>query len=139
MTRVGRAALLACAVSFAGCSHASAPVVTPQQRMAAEAKVLRAIGIPMYPGMVTIEGYDTTGRQGQDIKALFLRTQDPIAQVAAFYKANVPTPAKSTVFITGKSGMANFTYEDGRVEKQITLTTGANATEIELLAITKKP
>jgi len=106
--------------------------------MAAEAKVLHQIGIPMYPGMVTIEGYDTTGRQGQDIKALFLRTQDPISQVVAFYKANVPSPTKGTVLINGSSGMANFTYHDGRVEKQITLTTGSNATEIELLAITKK-
>ena len=109
--------------------------VTPQQRMVAESQVMGQIGIPVYPGTVTVEGYVTNGKGGRNIRALFLSTSDPITKVAAFYKSRVPKGSKESVLLQGDSGTANFTFEQGRTEKQITLSTGDNATQIELLSI----
>lgn len=113
-------------------------VVSPQQRMAVEAGVIRQLGIPIYPGTLVVEGYVTTGRHGQSIRALFMRTTDPISKVADFYKLNVPRGSKNSILLEGESGSANFSYHAGRVEKQVTLSTGDKATEIELLSISPR-
>ena len=103
--------------------------------MRVEAGIIGQIGIPVYPGTVTVEGYVTNGKNGRNIRALFLSTADPIGQVAAFYKSRVPKGSKESLLLQGDSGTANFTFEQGGSEKQITLSTGDNATQIELLSI----
>jgi len=118
-----------------GCSHREQ--VSPQQRMAVEAKVLDLIGLPAYPG-AAVEGYVTSGRGDKTIRVLFLRSQDPLSKVTDFYKTRVPKNSKNSILVDGQTGTANFTFETGRLEKQITLTTGSGATEIELLAISPK-
>jgi len=127
---------IACALFWlAGCSHREQ--ASPEQRMAVEAKVLDQIALPVYPG-ASVEGYVTSGRGAKTIHVLFLRSQDPLSKVTDFYKSRVPKNSKNSVLVEGETGTANFTFEKGPLEKQITLTTGSGATEIELLAISPK-
>jgi len=130
------AALIATALLCTpGCSHREQ--VSPQQRMAVDSKVLDQIALPVYPG-ATVDGSVTSGRGDKTIRVLFLRSHDALSKVTNFYKLRVPKDSKNSILVDGESGTANFTFEIGRLEKQITLTTGSGATEIELLAISPK-
>jgi hypothetical protein len=50
----------------------------------------------------------------------------------------VPKSSKNSIILEGDSGSANFTFYVGRVQKQVTLSTGTHTTEIELLSITPR-
>jgi hypothetical protein len=111
--------------SLAACSHREQ--VSPQERMAVEATVIGQIGIPVYRGAVTVEGYVTSGKGGQHIHAVFMSTPDSISKVATFYKERVPKSSKNSIILEGDSGSANFTFYVGRVQKQVTLSTGTRS------------
>lgn len=122
-------ACVACSQDRGGSSRATeAPATVPPA-------LSLAIGLPVYPGAVPVQGGGVTARSGTlTVVAAYYRTVDSLAKVELYYETRLPKRVKKDYIKATNGGLANFLLVDGAVRRQVTLTTDADGTVIGLSA-----